>query len=115
MKQNNWNLHWRTAGCRWDSFGKTSYSCNQIQDACVGVQSDGGWQPWLGSMTDEVLAASGQLRLCILNIYHHGGDTGDSHTWPTQADETWNFIHTEYQHKRIFKLPFLHGYYRVFV
>ena len=26
-------------------------------------------------MTDEVLAASGQLQLCILNIYH-GGDTG---------------------------------------
>ena len=111
MKQNNWNLHRRTAGCRLDvdSFWKTSYSCNQIQDACVGVESDVGWQQWLGSMTDEVLAASGQLHLCILNIYHHGGDTGDSHTWPPQAGKTWNFIHTAYQHKRIFKLPFLHG------
>ena len=91
MKQKNWNLHRRTAGCRWDSFWKTSYSCNQIQDACVGVQSDVGWQPWLGSMTDEVLAASGQLHLCILNIYH-GGYTGDSDTWPPQAGKTWSFI-----------------------
>ena len=45
MKQNNWNLHRRTAGCKLDSFWKTSYSCNQIQDACVGVESDVGWQP----------------------------------------------------------------------
>ena len=75
------------------------------------MESDAGWQPWLGSMTDEVLAASGQLRLCILNIYH-GGDTGETATrgQHKRTKRGISFIQS-ISTSVIFKLPFLHGYY----
>ena len=102
MKQNNWNLHRRTAGCRWDSFWKTSYSCNQIQDACVGVESDVGWQ---GAGKYDGWGVGGQWPATL--VYSEYLSSRWRHWWQphvaTTSGQNVEF-HTAHQHQRIFKL-----------